>query len=655
MLRCDRDGTSLVVHTHLTTRIDPWGPDTVRVRSRRRPRPIIDEPGALVERPVVDEAAVAIEIASDGAELRHGTLAVAVDARGFLSFRRADTGAPLLRERVPFGRQLHTVAGEVERATVRFEAHDGERFYGLGQHHHGFLDQKGCVIPLRHREMELAVPLAVSSRGYGFLWNDPAIGEVQLARNVTQWSATQTRQIDYLVSAGGYAEVLRRYAIATGFPPPMPSWALGFWQSKLRYRTQDELLAVAREYRRRGLPLDVIVIDYYHWPRMGDWCFDPADWPDPAAMVRELDELGVRVLVSVWPTVNHKSRNAAEMRARGLLVDAIAGEPVHRSSFDKPDEVREYMHYYDPTNPEARGFVWDRVREGYHRHGIRMFWLDACEPQLAYDNHENMRFHVGTGPEVACRYPLDHQRTFFDGLRAEGETEIVNLCRAAWAGSQRYAALIWSGDIDSTWDALRRSIPAGLNMAMSGIPWWNTDIGGFRHGDPEDPGFRELVVRWFQYATFTPVTRLHGMRQPSGGAFSGGPNEVWSFGEEAYAVIVRYLRLRERLRPYLTRQMDLAHETGLPPMRPLVVDFPDDPDVADLADQFLCGADLLVAPVLEPGVVERRVRLPRGAEWTDAWTGERHAGGAEIAVAAPLERIPLLLRDDAELPIVEER
>lgn len=266
-------------------------------------------------------------------------------------------------------------------------------------------------------------------------------------------------------------------------------------------------------------------------------------------------------------------------------------------------------------------------------------------------NPDNLRFHIGNGLEVANAYPVLHERGFYENMRAEGQTHILNLCRSAWAGSQHYGAAVWSGDINSTFKALQEQIRAGLNMALSGMPWWTTDIGGFYGGVPESPAFRELVVRWFQYSVFCPLFRLHGYRHATHDSSlmlkSGGPNEAWSFGDEAYAIIKDLLFLRERLRPYIMEQMQLAHEKGIPPMRPLFFDFVEDENCASVEDQFLFGPDLLVAPMLEAGARQRELYLPAGTTWTDAWSGQTFEGGQRIVAEAPLERIPVYLRANA--------
>ncbi len=645
----EQDGALIYEYNHETVCLEPWGADALRVRSTRN-GDFADVPHALL--PAGPAQAVIRIDGGHGATITNGKIQARVDADGRIHYLRSDTGEVLLEEVVchilkPPARSYKAVGGEHFLIEARFDAAAGERFYGLGQHRHGLLNQKGCVLDLVQQNCEINIPFAVSSRMYGFLWNMPAIGRVELGQNGTRWVARASRQMDYWIVAGdSYADLMARYGDATGHPPMLPEFAAGFWQCKLRYRTQEELLSVAREYKRRGLPLSVIVIDFFHWKLMGEWKLDERYWPDPAAMVRELKDMGVELMISVWPAVNPLAAGFAEMKDRGLLLRTDRGVPVLFSFMDNnsPQFGSVQIYYIDPTHPQARQYIWDRCRENYYRHGMRVFWLDACEPEMPEADFDNVRYHAGNGLEVGCLYPLMVAKAFHDGMTAEGEQQVINLCRSAWAGSQRYGAAVWSGDIESKFEVLTAQVRAGLNIGMSGIPWWTTDIGGFLGGDPESEYFRELIVRWFQYGVFCPLFRLHGVRLPSDG-MSGGPNEVWSFGERAYSIITGLLQLRERLRPYIMEQMKLAHEKLTPPMRPVFFDFAHDAQTATIEDQFLFGPDIMVCPVTQQGATSRRVYLPAGATWTDAWTSESHAGGQWLDAAAPIERIPVYLRD----------
>jgi alpha-D-xyloside xylohydrolase len=664
-----QDDNAIIWHQgHETLKVEAWGPDSLRVRTTMRSGIRDDLPGALLA-PTPAEAR--IEIADHCAILRNGAIAAEIrifeslfdyePATASVRFLNTDNPSELLAEAPcyyprPPARVFQSVGGEHFQVEARFKAYDDEHIYGLGQHQHGRLDQKGCVIELIQRNSEVCIPFLLSSRGYGFLWNNPAVGRVELDRDRTRWVAERTQQMDYWITAGGTpAKIMEHYADATGHAPMLPEWALGFWQSKLRYRDQQELLSIAHEYRSRGLPLSVIVIDALHWTLHGDWQFDPKSWPDPRGMISDLEGMGVKVMVSIWPTVNPLSRNFKDMRRRGLLIRSKHGVQPQMISIDHRPEGPAYLHYYDATHPEAREFIWEQVRKGYYRHGIKTWWLDACEPEMKPMHPDNLVFHLGDGEAVANIYPLLHARAFYEGMRAEGEEEILTLCRSAWAGSQRYAAALWSGDIQSSFEALQAQVRAGLNIGLSGIPWWTTDIGGFFHGDPSSPYFRELIVRWFQYGVFCPLFRLHGYRLPYSNINSpqimGGPNEIWSFGEAAYAILRDLLFLRERLRPYIGEQMRLAHEKGAPPMRPLFFDFPHDPGCVAVDDQFMFGPDLLVAPVIHQGAWQRKVYLPEGVPWVDAWTGKAYDGGRWICAEAPLDRIPLYFREGVRLPI----
>ncbi|MCG2801386.1 MAG: family 31 glucosidase, partial [Cellulomonas sp.] len=627
---------------------------------------VVDADWALL--PAVDTGTARVEIDGDVARLHHGAITAVLEQTSWfyepldrtrfccrVTFLDA-AGQVLLREAARGGsldltaRRLRPLPGADLQLTATFEAVAGEKLYGMGLYQQAVLDLKGCTLELAHRNSQASVPFVLSSAGYGFLWHNPAIGRATFAANRTEWTSESARQLDYWVTAGpNPAAILRSYADATGHVPMMPERGLGFWQCKLRYWNQAQLLEVAREHVRRGLPLDVIVADFFHWPHMGDYRFEEEFWPDPAAMVAELTELGVDLMVSVWPQVALASENHDHLRKNGLLVRAERGVDV-QMMFEGPSV------FLDVTDPRARTWLWETLRRNYADYGVRTFWLDEAEPEYGVYDFDAVRLHAGPGSQVGNIYPQAFSRAVWEGQQGDGVGDAVNLVRCAWAGSQRYGALVWSGDIASTWPALRAQITAGLHMGVAGIPWFTTDIGGFHASDSTDPAFHELLVRWFQAGAFMPVMRLHGDRLPyeevtaadgSRRLRSGGPNELWSFGDEVYEILARFVRLREALRPYLREVMAQAHTEGQPVMRPLFVEFPDDAACWDAADQWLLGADLLVAPVLEPGARARAVLLPAGARWTCLRTGEVLDGGQVVVRDAPLGTLPVFARDGA--------
>ena len=674
-----KDGVLFCRQGHALTAVIPHGPDALHVISvpegelKLKPRYALSHPLSERQtqpeirffeetRQVVSNFPGVKEVRVPCASIRNGDLTAIFEASGKLVFRDA-SGKVLLEEYARnrldsaskdlsaleiSGREFIPHAGSSYTLTARFEACEGEKLYGMGQYQQPYLNLKGCTLELAQRNSQASVPFLVSSRGYGFLWNNPAVGTVTFARNVTEWKAHVTDSLDYWVTAGKTpAAIEEHYAAVTGTVPLMPDYALGFWQSKLRYRTSEELIAVAEEYRKRGLPLDVIVLDFFHWPHQGDWDFDRTFFPDPERLVARLKELNVRLMVSVWPTVERASVNFGALNERGYLIHTRRGL----------NYVMDFMApttHFDATNPEARAFVYDIIRKNYVQKGVRSFWLDVAEPEYAVYDFDHYRYHAGSCLEVGNLYPVEYVRTFYEGLTADGEEGVVSLTRCAWAGAQKYGALVWSGDIAPTFEALRNQIAAGLNMGLAGIPWWTTDIGGFHGGNPQDPAYRELFARWFEWGTFCPVMRVHGDREPrqerlgtTGGSVccSGGPNEVYAYGEEVLAICTEHLKLRVRLKPYLKECMREAHERGTPVMRPLFYDFPGDAEAWEVEDEHLLGPAFLICPVYEAGQREKRVYLPAGAQWRHLSSGEVSEGGRYVTVPAPLSEIPVFVRE----------
>lgn len=676
--------------------IEPWGKDSLRVQMtadrfmdkndwalEKEPwEPAIPEPDCTIKIQEVDIVEPWYSHYEDGekhiqkfqtASIKNGALRCEVNHEGWISFWEGDR---LLFEEqwrnrwridrfcVPTntaGRELKkldgTGGGFSCRATVRFEAYDDEHFYGMGQYQDSHWDKKGSVLELSQKNSQASVPFVVSSRGYGFLWNNPAVGCASFANNGTTWVAEQTQKIDYWVTCGTPSQIEENYTAVTGRTPMMNDFAMGFWQCKLRYRTQEEVLNVAREYKKRGLPLSVIVIDFFHWTCQGDFKFDPKDWPDPEAMVKELGEMNVKLMVSVWPTIDERSENFDYMAEHGLLI-----------SFDRQRGFNmDWMGntvFFDTTNPETRKFVWEKCKENYFKKGIELFWLDEAEPEYGIYEFEHYKYHIGPAMECSNIYPKFYAKGYYDGLKESGVENPLSLIRCAWAGSQKYGIVAWSGDVHSDFRSFKNQVQAGISMNMAGIPWWTTDAGGFLGGDIHSEEFRELLIRWFEWAVFCPVLRLHGERPPfkkleepyhtvRGYEIkqmeSGQDNEVWSFGEEAYEILSNQLKLREKLKPYITKVMGLASSKGEPVMRPLFYDFASaGPDIYKIEDEYMFGPDLLVCPVMEKGITKRPVYLPpleNGAKWTDIFTKKEYSGGQTVEVDAPLYKIPVFGRN----------
>ena len=638
--------------------IEPWGENAVRVRATKD-AVMPEEDWALLQ---PTDAACRVHVDENGADLANGKLKVHITPRGKITMYNQD-GKLLLEE---YWRNRRDVtdpkcsAIEVEarefrpniggdyKLTARFESLDrNEKIYGMGQYQQPYLNLKGTDLEMAHRNSQASVPFAVSSLGYGILWNNPGIGRAVFGSNIMSFENYATKALDYWFVAGDTpAEIVKAYGKAVGTVPMMPEYGLGFWQCKLRYQTQEELLEVAREYKRRGLPIDVIVIDYFHWPKQGEWKFDPVYWPDPDAMIKELSDMGIELMVSIWPTVDRESENYEEMLEKGYLIRTERG---FRTGLDF---LGATIHY-DATNPAAREYLWNKAKENYYDKGIKIFWLDEAEPEYTAYDFDNYRYYQGTDLEIGNIYPVEYAKTFYEGMEKEGQENIVNLLRCAWAGSQKYGALVWSGDIASSFSSMRNQLAAGLNMGMAGIPWWTTDIGGFHGGDPNDPAFRELFVRWFQWGTFCPVMRLHGDREPrqpqygtTGGAAccSGADNEVWSYGEEVYKICEKYMRMREEMRDYTRELMREAHETGAPVMRTLFYEFPEDPVCWEAEDEYMYGSRYLVAPILEAGAKSRKVYLPAGCCWKLQETEEIYEGGSWVDVLAAIDTMPVFIR-----------
>ncbi|HWC18539.1 MAG TPA: TIM-barrel domain-containing protein [Terriglobales bacterium] len=550
------------------------------------------------------------------------------------------------------GRQLMTEANRTMRPVEVNGEHtyhaesfitmygSSEGLYGLGQHQAGVWNYRGESVDISQDNTNIAVPFMVSSKGYGLFWNN------------TSRSRFNDRFLHYLYISSEVAEVIDYYFIygpeldkviasyrdLTGPAPLFGKWAYGFWQCKNRYKTQDELLGIARKYRELQIPADNIVQDWFWWMRKGEFKFNE-NYPDPKRMVDELHQQHFHLMISVWPFFEPGSSEYDYMDKQGWFIDKF--------KFAKPPFHADRMAVYDPSNPDARKYYWNLIDKSLFNIGLDAWWMDTTEPETE-GQEENIqlghKLSIGSGDRYVNLFPLMTTSAVYQGQRAASDQKrVFILSRSAFAGSQRNAVTAWSGDINSDFLSFKRQIPAGLNFALSGLPYWTTDIGGFVSGNPDDPAYRELFVRWFQFGTFCPIFRVHGTRTTN-------QNELWSYGSDAQRILTAYDSLRYRLMPYIYSLAWKVTHDGYTLMRPLVMDFPANREVVNVGDQFMFGPAILVNPVTEQGATRRRLYLPQG-KWFDFWTGASVQGGTSIDADAPLDRLPLYVRAGSILPM----
>lgn len=571
-------------------------------------------------------------------------------------------------------------------AKLEFVFSENEALFGLGSHEEGYGNLRGTSRELYQQNMKAVVPYFVSTNGYGVLLD---CGSLMTFHDDAQGSYLWADVVDeldyYFIYGPAFDDVTRNYHVLTGRAPLLPKWAFGYMQSKERYVNAQEMVDVVREYRRRQIPLDLIVLDWKSWPNGDGWgqkSFDPLRFPDPQAFTEELHQLGARLMVSIWPIMTGTCPNRLELLGRGLML----GNQTTYNAFQEA----------------ARHCYWEQAERGLFAHGVDAWWCDCTEPfeadwQGAVKPEPLQRLQLNT--QAAKRYldagainvySLQHSQGIYEGQRktASGK-RVMNLTRSSYAGQHRYATVTWSGDVSATWETLRRSIPEGLHFCAAGEPYWTVDIGGFFikcdtafwfwHGDYDagcrgltaadalepdpldtgctDLGYWELYTRWLQYGAFLPIMRSHG---------TDAPREIWRFGEAGtpfYDAIAKYIRLRYQLIPYiysLAAQVTLNSYTL---MRAVALDFPHDVATHSLDGQYLFGSAFMVCPVTSPMYYQRNsealnsvpksreVYLPAGRGWYDFWTEQAYTGGQTITTAAPLEILPLFVPAGSILPL----
>jgi alpha-D-xyloside xylohydrolase len=562
---------------------------------------------------------------------------------GFVSFSAARAGHEKLIQEGPKIMTPAEVNGEkTYHAEDVFAIYGSqESFYGLGQHQAGVWDYRGESVDLSQENTEIAIPLLVSSKGYGIFWNNPSRSRFNNRFVHTVYLSSEVADtIDYYFLYGpDFDRIIAGYRMLTGAAPMFGRWAYGYWQSKNRYQAQEEVLSIAAKYRALKIPIDDIVQDWFWWGKTGDFQFN-AKYPDPKGMIDTLHREHYHFMISIWPFFDPGSDVYAEMERRGYFIEKTKVAGFHPLG----------MAVYDATNAAARHYYWSLVDKALFRLGADAWWMDTTEPETEGQQENILLGHklaTGSGDRYANVYPLLDTQGVYRGQRAaSSEKRVFILSRSAFAGSQRNGVTAWSGDVLSDWTAYRRQIPAGLNFSLSGIPYWTTDIGGFFIGNPNDEGYRELFVRWFEYGTFCPIFRVHGTRTTN-------QNELWSYGQRAQEILTKFDRLRYRLLPYLYSLAWRVTSGSYTIMRPLAMDFREDRRALETGDEFLFGPAILVNPVTEAGATTRHLYLPR-AEWVDFWTGRTEAGGRSIDAAAPLDQIPLYVRAGSIVPMGPE-
>ena len=514
-----------------------------------------------------------------------------------------------------------------------------EAFYGLGSHQAGVWNYRGEAVDISQDNTNIGIPVFLSSNGYGIFWNNASRSRFDNRfLNALYLSSEVADAVDYYFLYGPeFDDVIAAYRELTGDAPLFGKWAYGFWQCKNRYATENELLAVAHRYRELHIPADGIVQDWFWWRTMGEPVFDSVRYPSPRAMIGDLHDSHFHFMISSWPYFRPGTRTYEDMDRRGFFVAKTRVAAFHPAG----------QALYDAFNARARAYYWGLLDTALFSLGTDAWWLDTTEPETEGRETNVLvtnRVAAGSGARFANMYPLMATTAVYAGQRAVTDRKrVFILSRSAYAGSQRTAAAVWSGDVNADWTFFRKQVSAGLNYAVSGLPYWTTDIGGFVLGHPDDPDYRELFVRWFQFGAFNPIFRVHGTRSPD-------QNELWSYGPEAQAILTAFDRLRYRLLPYVYSVAWMTTRERYTPMRPLVMDFRTDARAASVGDQFMFGPSVLVNPVLELAARSRRLYLPH-ARWYDFWTGRSDDGGRTIDAEAPLERIPLFVRAGAILPL----
>jgi alpha-D-xyloside xylohydrolase len=638
-VRVEQDAAGMVVHDgDETLHLSVCGPEVIHIVAGPG-----DPQAASPHQPWIaspckpdhfDFARTATEATVSTAKLR-----VTVTLKdGLLKFSDA-SGGKLLEESDREGRHYvaATVNGEkVYHVSQRFMPDALEGIYGLGQHQAGVFNYRGAVVELAQMNTDVAIPMLVSTKGYGILWNTASHSYFDNRfPSEMKLTAEAADAIDYYFFYGPEMDdIIHHYRDLTGHVPMYGRWAYGFVQSKDRYRSAKELLDVAGEYRAQHVPLDFIVQDWFWWKTQGDPEYTAEylkPYPDVPDALRKLHAENIHAMISVWAKMDPRSQTFQAMQQKGLTIP------------DTDD--------YDATNPAARDYYWDHLVGKKFAEGWDGFWLDSSEPEMfnGYSDAslDEKKLSIGNGARYTNIFPLMHTGGVYDHWRKTAEDKrVFILTRSGFAGQQRYGTTVWSGDVIGTFMTFQRQIPAGLNFQLSGLPYWTTDIAGYGwplERDTRDPKYQELYTRWFEYGTFCAIMRTHGHR-------SNNTNELFSYGP-ATPTLIAYDKLRYRLLPYTYSLAWRVTNEDYTMQRPLVMDWRTDEKVQTIGDQFMFGPAFLVNPVTSEGATHRDVYLPPAAGWYDFWTGEKLKGDQHVDAQAPVDRIPLYVRAGSIVPL----
>jgi len=631
-----------------------YRPGIVRVTRSPQGHSYTKESLSVIARP----EATGIDIRKEGSMvmLKSAVLLAELNLQtGSISFSDA-AGGRLLTEKDQGARFSPLEGVDKPSYTVRqaFILDQNEFIFGLGQQQNGRLNQRGQDIYLRQENMKICIPFFQSTKGYGLFWDNYSPTHFTDSPLETSFESEVGDCSDYYFLSGagdhggagdgGGEGVIARMRELTGQAPMMPLWVYGFLQSRERYKTQFELMDIVKHYRKLKVPLDGIIQDWRYWGEDSNWnamAFDPVTYPRPKAMVDSVHRLKAHIFVVAWPGFGPLTKQYAVFKQRNMQIHFDTWPP---NSGTTP---------YDPYNPEARDIYWAFLNKGVFEQGTDAWWLDSSEPDHINikDSDYDQPTHLGSYRRVLNAFPLEHIRGVYEHQRKTTDKKrVVILTRSAFAGQQRFGSCNWSGDVLSDWGVFRKQIAAGLNLSLSGIPYWNTDIGGFfagrfvQGGGAKNPDFQELYIRWMQFATFTPMMRSHGTEIP---------REIFQFGQRGdkpFDVQEKFINLRYSLLPYLysTAWDVTAHSGSI--MRAFYLDFPGDRHADTIDNEYMFGRSLLVCPVTEKGVTKTKVYLPAGAVWYDFWTNDTLRGGQTIDRAAPIDMLPLYVRAGAILP-----